>query len=116
MVSVISEIEMENKLVIIEREEWENLRELYLPEKPGTILGLSTISNYIRWSKMCPQIDDLTIYCLNGNWSDGLFVVVVCPVSNIIYLNKEKKFVSINFEYLFFFQIYRTDIIFILTA
>lgn len=89
MVSVISEIEMENKLVKIEKEEWENLRALYLPETPETILGLSTISNYIRWSKMCPQIDDLTIYCLNGNWSDGLFVVVVRLVSNKTYLNNK---------------------------
>lgn len=76
---------MENKLVKIESEEWGNLKAIYSPETPETILGLSTISNYIRWNKKCPQIDNLAIYSLNGNWSDGLFVVVVCSHSKLIF-------------------------------
>lgn len=76
---------MENKLVKIESEEWGHLRAIYSQETPETILGLSTISNYIRWNKICPKIDNLAIYSLNGNWSDGLFVVVVCSHSKLIF-------------------------------
>lgn len=68
---------MENRLVEIKSEQWESLKSLYLPETPETILGLSTISNYARWIQQDRHIDNLAIYSLNGDWSDGTFVVVV---------------------------------------
>lgn len=68
---------MKNRLVEIESDDWPNLKQLYLPENPRTILGLSTISNYIRWNEQQTQIDNLAIYSLNGDWCDGTFVVVV---------------------------------------
>lgn len=68
---------MENHLVAIESEQWESLKSLYLPETPDTILGLSTISNYARWIQQNQHIENLSIYSLNGDWSDGTFVVVV---------------------------------------
>lgn len=68
---------MENHLVKIECDEWTSLRQLYLPEMPDTVLGLTTISNYIRWMEKDRHLDNLAIYSLNGDWSDGTFVVVV---------------------------------------
>lgn len=68
---------MENRLVKIETEKWTSLKSLYLPETAETILGLTTISNYIRWMQQDRHIDNLAIYSLNGDWSDGTFVVVV---------------------------------------
>lgn len=73
---------MTNQLVKIESKDWPQLRELYLPETSETILGLSTINNYIRWTADEPQIDNLTIYSLNGDWLDGTFAVVVCTHFN----------------------------------
>lgn len=69
---------MENQLVKIKSEHWIQLKNLYLPETPQTILGLSTIINYIEWIERDPSIENLTFYSLNGDWSDGTFVVVVC--------------------------------------
>lgn len=69
---------MENQAVKIECEDWTSLRALYLPETPETILGLSTISNYIRWNDKDSPIHNLDVYSLNGDWSDGTFVVIVC--------------------------------------
>ncbi|XP_031629456.1 uncharacterized protein LOC116344820 isoform X2 [Contarinia nasturtii] len=60
----------------IESKNWEELRELYLPETPETILGLGIISNYLRWIQRDASIANLTFYSLNGDWSDGTFVVV----------------------------------------
>lgn len=68
---------MKNQLVKIESEEWMALKSLYLPETPETILGLTTINNYIRWMQRDGFINNLAIYSLNGEWSDGTFVVVV---------------------------------------
>ncbi|XP_055304585.1 uncharacterized protein LOC129569590 isoform X2 [Sitodiplosis mosellana] len=66
---------MENRLVKIESEKWSSLKSLYA-ETPETILGLTTISNYIRWMQKDGLIDNLAIYSLNGDWSDGTFAVV----------------------------------------
>lgn len=64
---------MEDQKVEIEPEHWTKLRELYDSEN---YLTLSTLQNYIRWSRNEPK-EDLKIYSLNGDWSDGTFVIVV---------------------------------------
>lgn len=68
---------MEDQAVKIDSKNWSEIRKLYLPETAETILGLSTLSNYIRWNEREAPISNLTIYCLNGDWSDGTFVVLV---------------------------------------
>lgn len=72
---------MENQAIKIECGDWTGLRALYLPETPETILGLTTISNYIHWNEKESPIQNLDIYSLNGDWSDGTFVLVVCVYS-----------------------------------
>lgn len=68
---------MGSQRIEIDCEDWNDLRDLYLPETPETILGLATISNYIEWHKKEETIENLTIYSLNGDWSDGTFVLLV---------------------------------------
>lgn len=58
---------MENRPMKIIPEDWPKLRELYLPERVEKILGLNTITNYVRWNETISPIDNLTIYSLNGD-------------------------------------------------
>ncbi|XP_037044530.1 uncharacterized protein LOC119080340 [Bradysia coprophila] len=67
---------MENQVVEIDCEKWIDLRALYLPESTETILGLSTLNNFIKWNDKESPIPNLTIYSLNGDWSDGTFVLI----------------------------------------
>lgn len=81
---------MDNRLVEIESEKWEELKVLYEPETSETILGLSTINNYIRWIKRDASLSHLAFYSLNGDWSDGTFVVVVSIQTNMLRKRKYK--------------------------
>lgn len=64
-------------MVRIDCKDWDSLKDVYLPETPKTVLGLSTISNYIRWIEQESTFENLDFYSLNGDWSDGTFVVLV---------------------------------------
>lgn len=85
---------MENQLVKIDCMDWERLRALYLPETPDNILGLATLSNYIRWNKQLGHIDHLAIYSLSGDWSDGTFAVMV--IEKISIENHQSDYVNNN--------------------
>lgn len=74
---------MADHLVQIQPEEWPKLKGSYLPETPETVLGLATIDNYIRWIKNDPKTENLIFYSLNGDWSDGTFVVKVYNFKSI---------------------------------
>lgn len=41
------------------------------------MLGFYTMDNFVRWIAIEPNIEHLRVYALNGDWSDGTFVVVV---------------------------------------
>lgn len=62
--------------MVIGREKWPILRTLYSAHDPTTFLGHCTIDNYIRWSEKESQ-NNIVFYSLNGDWSDGTFVVIV---------------------------------------
>lgn len=66
---------MDDRLVEIEPGCWTKLRCLY---DSKNYLTLSTLDNYIRWNQNELAIEDVKIYSLNGDWSDGTFVIVVC--------------------------------------
>lgn len=61
----------------IERENWPKLRDLYSPRDPNTFLGHCAVENYIQWFVKDPSIENISIYCLNDDWSDGTFVAIV---------------------------------------
>lgn len=67
----------DNKLIPIPSKEWINLRDLYLINWPENILGYYTIDNFINWISKTEEIRNLFIYSLNGDWSDGTFVIIV---------------------------------------
>lgn len=68
---------MENHLVKIPKENWSELRDLFKVNWPDNILGYSTIDNYYRWNQKDSDIKNLVIYSLNGDWSDGTYIVIV---------------------------------------
>lgn len=68
---------MVDKLVEIERYNWPELRDLYTPNSPKTLLGHCCVDNFIRWTNQQPDFPNLAIYSLNGDWSDGTFAVIV---------------------------------------
>lgn len=84
-----------NRSVKIECKDWASLRALYLPETPETVLGLTTISNFIQWNERESPLKNLSIYSLNGDWLDGTFVVVVCEVDLIVVIVRF-NFLSLN--------------------
>lgn len=68
---------MEEKLIDIPKEAWCKLRDLYLKDWPNNVMAYYTLDNYIKWIEMDSTIDNLLVYSLNGDWSDGTFVLIV---------------------------------------
>lgn len=79
---------MTDKLIPIPSKEWINLRNLYLVNWPENMLGYYTIDNYVNWNSKDENIRNLWVYSLNGDWSDGTFLVIVCTyINQSSYLN-----------------------------
>lgn len=72
---------MADKLVEIERRDWPALRDLYSPNSPATFIAHSAVDTYIRWTNQQPDLPNLAIYSLNGDWSDGSFAAVVSSIT-----------------------------------
>lgn len=72
------------KLVEIPRNSLLNLRNLFLQNWPEHILGYDLINNYIRWFNQDPNYDKAKILSLNGDWSDGTFLIIVRKLKFII--------------------------------
>lgn len=68
----------QNKLTIIPKSEWLELRDINLLNWPRHISAYYAVNNYIKWCKINSQIEkSITFYCVNGDWSDGTFFIVV---------------------------------------
>lgn len=72
---------MQEKICEIPVEKWTELRDLFLPDWPKNIYAFNLLENYINWIKKDPNIKNLKIYSLSGDWSDGTFVVVVSIIN-----------------------------------
>lgn len=68
---------MTDHLVEIEQKDWPNLKNLYTSNDSKNYIAYTTIDNYIRWFEQDPNIKHVHFYCLNGDFSDGTFVVTV---------------------------------------
>lgn len=64
-------------LVEILPEDWKNLQKLYTRKELRNGVTFCTIGNYIRFYEQDSKIKHIKFYCLNGNFSDGTFVVIV---------------------------------------
>ncbi|XP_055920168.1 uncharacterized protein LOC129951846 [Eupeodes corollae] len=64
-----------NTLVEIPIEDWPKLRDLYAVRKLESN-SYSLIQNYINWLNKDPSLkESVKIYSLNGDWSDGTFIL-----------------------------------------
>lgn len=68
---------MTDKLVEVDRKEWIDLRDLYQQDWPKYMIGYYTLNNFISWIKQDPDIKNVHLYSLNGDCTDGTFVVIV---------------------------------------
>lgn len=68
---------MTDQIDEIDKQHWNELRELYSKDWPRNMVGFYTINNYIKWMEREPYTKKLNFYCLNNDWSDGTFVVIV---------------------------------------
>lgn len=68
---------MTDYLVEIAQKDWPSLKQIYFPDDPKKHVAYTTIDNYIRWFEQDPNVKHIKFFCLNGDYSDGTFVVIV---------------------------------------
>lgn len=70
-----------HKLVEISRQNWEELRDLFLVDWPENILGYSIVNNFVEFQKRKGDnvdINHLKFYSLDGAWrNEGAFLIIV---------------------------------------
>lgn len=76
---------MADILVEIPSEDWCKLRDLYSVDDPKTYLAHCTVDNYIRYLEREPNGKDWHIYSLNGDWSDGTYILIVSYSRSTLY-------------------------------
>ncbi|XP_031628311.1 uncharacterized protein LOC116344072 [Contarinia nasturtii] len=64
-----------NRIVEIDRKDLQILKNLYTPDSSKNYTTYTTIANYIRWFEQDPNMNHIKFFCLNGDFSDGTFVV-----------------------------------------
>lgn len=75
----------ENRLVEIPVEDWSKLRDLYVDRKLESN-SFWLIQNFINWLNKDPSLkNSLKFYSLNGDWSDGTFIIQVRFLSQVIF-------------------------------
>lgn len=86
---------MSDHLVEIDQKEWPKLRDLYKAKGSNRYVAYMTISNYIRWFEQDPNLKHIKFYSLNGDFSDGSFIVIV---SGLLYLLNVKILMIFHFS------------------
>lgn len=83
---------MTNELIEIHRKDLLKLRHLYKSNGINGYFGYMTLNNYIQWFEQDPNIKHVKVFSLNGQFSDGTFVLTVS-----VYLTLSLGFVLIGF-------------------
>jgi hypothetical protein len=78
-----------DELIEISKDSLAELRDLYKKNWPLNNIGFYTIDNYIRWFQKESSIENLKILSLNGDWSDGTYVIVVKIKFILININEK---------------------------
>lgn len=68
---------MQDKICEVPPTQWVELRDMFAADWPRNIYAYNLLENYLQWRERDPKIKNLKVYSLNGDWSDGTFVVVV---------------------------------------
>lgn len=76
---------MADQLVEIEKKYLPKLKNVYDHNRSNHYIACMTIENYIRWFEQNPSLKHIKIYCLNGNFTDGTFVITVRALLNCFY-------------------------------
>lgn len=82
-----------DSLVEIPFEDILRLQDLYRSSKNGTRthIAYESIDVYIRWLKQDPNAHTyIKFYCLNGDFSDGTFIVIVSILTYFIFVSEFK--------------------------
>lgn len=66
-----------DRLVEISRENLPTLKSLYISNGKKNYVSFMAIDNYIRWFEQDPSLKHVKIYSLNGDFSDGTFIITV---------------------------------------
>lgn len=88
---------MSDCLVEISPKDLPVLKNLYKNDESNNILAILTIENYIRWFEQDPAVEYVKFFCLNGDFSDGSFVVLASVYSGFVnYFNKMQMSNKVN--------------------
>lgn len=68
---------MTDNLVEINQNDLPILRNLFESSGSNGDIGRMTINNYIGFFKQDPSVKHVKVFCLNGDFSDGTFVITV---------------------------------------
>lgn len=68
---------MKDILVGIDRKDWITLRNLYKENSVAHYLAYATIENCIQLIERYPNVKHVNLFCLNGDFSDGTFIMIV---------------------------------------
>lgn len=89
---------MTDHVVEIQHNDWTNLKKLYTPDGLKNFsIAYMAIENYIRWVEQSPdESEHIKFFCLNGDFSDGTFVITVSFVSfdNKRFYSQQKPFLG----------------------
>lgn len=68
---------MTNYLAEINRRDLSILKNLYKSNGTKSYISYMTLDNYMRWFDQDPDVNHIKVFCLNGEYSDGTFVLTV---------------------------------------
>lgn len=74
---------MSDGLVEIDRDDLIALKNLYSLDGSKSYIAYTTLDNYIRWFQQDSIVKHIKVFCLNGDFSDGTFVITVNIVLSI---------------------------------
>lgn len=75
-----------DRLVEIQRSDLHILRDLHAAKSDCRVsIALATIGNYIQWLEDPNESKYVKFYCLNGDFSDGTFIVVVSIIRYVLF-------------------------------
>lgn len=72
---------MTDRLVEVARKDLPALKSLYNANGSKSYIAYTTIDNYIQWFQQDPDVKHIKVFCLNGDFSDGTFVITVSNAS-----------------------------------
>ena len=81
---------MTDLLVEIKRKDWHTLRNLYSQNTDEHYIAYATIENCMRVVDQDPNVKHINLFCLNGDFNDGTFVMIVstsAPSIAIFFIN-----------------------------